>query len=97
VQGPPHGACTNAADDCAARVAQLDSYCVQVYWDEWCVLEAQEICSCGCAHAPDVQGAALSASECACAEDICTFDSYCCTTRWDNVCVSEAAISRYCQ
>jgi hypothetical protein len=88
--------CGDAA--CCASTCDLDQYCCDVEWDEFCAAEAQGACTgtfpactpaagaCGTPH--DV--GEVGCSDVDCCNTVCFEDPYCCITTWDANCVDEA-------
>jgi hypothetical protein len=78
---------------CVTSVCDLDAFCCESAWDEFCVQKAQSVASCGCApvetceHSECTAGAALDPDCSSCAQSVCDQDGFCCTTEWDGTCV----------
>lgn len=92
-----HDANQPGCDDpmCCNRVCEVDTFCCDVTWDDFCASQAGGFCSptgfptCNaqagrCNHPNNTPGC----RDTACCNAICQTDPYCCITNWDNNCVT---------
>lgn len=78
-----------SCDDCAATVCDIDAFCCEVEWDNFCVEQAADYCGGGC-HDECVTGTALETSCGGCVPTVCADDPFCCDETngaWDSQCV----------
>jgi len=88
--------CSDAG--CCTTVCEIDPFCCDVEWDEFCSREAAGLCdgtfeTCGAAGATacNVGSDAPGCAQAECCNAVCVEDPYCCLQEWDAQCVDKAA------
>jgi len=89
--------CENVS--CCTTVCEMDPFCCDVEWDDFCSREANGLCEGGsgftaCTNATNVCNATSGSPGCSnqpCCESVCTGDPFCCLVEWDSMCVNRAA------
>lgn len=83
-------------DACCNTVCDVDQFCCDIEWDEFCASEAEGLCDEG------FDACATTAASCttadtepgcnnvSCCNTVCDRDPFCCIDTWDSNCVSEA-------
>jgi hypothetical protein len=81
---------------CCAAVCDLDPFCCESNWDQFCVNSAAANCP-GCDNPSNGSCyAAHPTPHCnkpSCCDTVCAADPFCCSTAWDVVCVNAAIAS----
>jgi hypothetical protein len=86
--------CSDAA--CCNSVCDVDQFCCDLEWDDFCADEAEGLCDgqfAACAAGTGGCGSATGAPGCSnadCCNNVCERDPYCCITEWDDNCANEA-------
>jgi hypothetical protein len=107
VCGSGQGDCFAAHDtpgcedaDCCSTTCDVDAYCCDVEWDDFCSQEAAGLCSeTGFATCGEGAGDCLLATgngspgceNADCCNTVCEMDPFCCIDNWDDICAGEAA------
>lgn len=82
--------------ECCDAVCQIDQYCCDVAWDDYCAGEAEGICGGVFPACVDGSGdceSAHSGQGCdheACCQMVCMSDPFCCLITWDAMCAQAA-------
>ncbi len=93
----PHGTPLCEDEQCCDAVGLIDSYCVNVEWDQACVSIAVSSPSCDCSGGTQCGDPAAGSccqagdtpycSDSSCCNTVCTIDPTCCTIFWSEDCV----------
>ena len=100
---PQHGPCERglpgtdvpAIESC---VCEVDAFCCETTWDDFCIAIATLMCEAGCDAVPTcglegdcaVIRSQPGCADAACCEEVCRVDAYCCLVAWDAECVGRA-------
>jgi hypothetical protein len=88
--------CSTAS--CCNRVCEVDTFCCDVTWDDFCASEASGFCTSGFASCSAEAGACDSAqfepgcNNLDCCNAVCETDPYCCINTWDQNCVDQSSL-----
>ena len=96
LEGPcdeAHGGFGCVVDECCEAVCEVDSYCCDTGWDEFCVFVAGEICdglACPGVQPCDEFSTVPGCDDRDCCRLTCDHDWYCCSIQWDEFCIDLA-------
>ena len=104
--GPDAGDCFTANDgpgcddqDCCSATCEVDAFCCDVVWDDFCSGEASGLCTgnfAACAAGAgscDTANGSAGCETAECCNSVCRMDPFCCVDTWDDLCAGEAASS----
>ncbi|MGD2108684.1 MAG: thrombospondin type 3 repeat-containing protein [Phycisphaerae bacterium] len=87
---------------CCNTTCEVDAFCCDVEWDDFCAQEAAGLCSpdgfdtCGVGSGDCLADTGNGTPGCEsvdCCNTVCAFDPFCCIDAWDDICATEASES----
>lgn len=83
--------------ECCVAICEVDAFCCDVAWDDFCSREASGVCTgnyaacgAGSGDCKTANGSPGCDTE-ECCSSVCGIDPFCCVGAWDEICASEAA------